>query len=102
MIGDAITGCNATTLVSVGTISTGTATKTAAYNITWAWTNTNTTLTITIGTRVSGSQDPTISGTLTFTPTTTPANVLSATGAYHNCDTNTGGGNCTPTITGAF
>jgi hypothetical protein len=102
MIGDAITGCNATTTVTTGTISGGTANKTAAYNITWAWTGTNTTLTITIGTRTSGSQDASITGTLTFNPTTTAANTLSATGGYHNCDTNTGGGNCLPTITGSF
>ena len=102
MVGDAITGCNATTTVTTGTISGGTATKTAAYNITWAWTNTNTTLTITIGTRTSGSQDAAITGTLTFNPTTTVTNTLSATGAYHNCDSNSGGGNCLPTITGSF
>jgi hypothetical protein len=102
MIGDAITGCNATTTVTTGTISGGTSSKTAAYNITWTWTNSNATITITIGTRASGSQDPTITGTLTFTPTTNPINTLSATGAYHNCDTNTGGGNCQPTITGSF
>jgi hypothetical protein len=80
----------------------GTATKTAAYNITWAWTNTNTTLTITIGTRTSGSQDAAITGALTFNPTTAVTNTLSATGAYHNCDSNSGGGNCLPTITGSF
>jgi hypothetical protein len=102
MIGDAITGCNATTPVTVGAISTGTSTKTAAYNATWAWSAGNTVLTITIGSRTNGSADSTITGTLTFTPTTTATNMLSATGSFHNCDTNTGSGNCLPTTTGSF
>jgi hypothetical protein len=28
--------------------------------------------------------------------------MLSTTGAFHNCDTNTGGANCLPTPTGGF
>jgi hypothetical protein len=102
MVGDAISGCATNTTVTVGAISGGSSNKTAAYNATWVWTNSNTTLTITIGTRTSGAQDPTITGTLTFTPTTTATSMLSATGNYHNCDTNTGSGNCLPTITGSF
>jgi hypothetical protein len=102
MIGDAITGCSAATPVTVGAFSSGTSNKTAAYSITWSWTNGNKTLTITIGSRSSGSQDPSISGTLSFAPTTSALHMLSATGAYHNCDSNAGGGNCLPTLTGSF
>jgi hypothetical protein len=102
MIGDAITSCNATTPVTVGSISTGSSTKTAAYSATWAWSAGNTVLTITIGTRSSGSADSAITGTLTFSPTTTATSMLSATGSFHNCDTNTGGGNCLPTVSGSF
>jgi hypothetical protein len=102
MIGDAITGCNATTPVTVGAISTGTSTKTAAYTTTWAWSGAKTVLTITIGTRTCGSADSAITGSLTFSPTTTATSMLSATGSFHNCDTNTGGGNCLPTVSGSF
>jgi hypothetical protein len=102
MIGDAITSCNATTAVTVGAISTGTSTKTAAYSATWTWSAANTVLTVTIGTRTSGSADATITGSLTLSPTTTTTNMLSATGSYHNCDTNTGSGNCLPTVSGSF
>lgn len=102
MLGDAIAGCSAATPVTIGALSGATSNKTSAYNATYTWTNTNTTLTITIGTRTSGAQNPTITGTLTLNPTTTATNMLSATGAYHNCDTNTGSGNCLPTLTGSF
>src|SRR5207248_10132358 len=83
MIGDAITGCNATTPVTVGAISTGTSTKTAAYNATWTWSAANTVLIITIGSRTSGSADSAITGSLTLSPTTTATNILSPTGNSH-------------------
>ena len=50
---------------------------------------------------ISGTTGPTLSGTWTLNPTTTGTKVLSATGSYHNCDTNTGGGNCLPVATGS-
>ena len=102
MIGTTITSCTATTPVTVGAISTGTSTKTAAYSATWTWSAANTVLTITIGSRTSGTADSSVTGSLTFSPTTTAAGMLSAAGSFHNCDSNTGGGNCLPTITGGF
>jgi hypothetical protein len=102
MIGDAISSCSTGTPVSVGTISGGTANRQSAYNAIWTWSAANTILTITIGSRTNGAQDPTISGTMTLTPTTTTTGMLSATGSYHNCDTNTGSGNCLPTLSGSF
>jgi hypothetical protein len=44
----------------------------------------------------------TATGTGTFNPTTTAAAVLSTTGSYHNCDTNTGGGSCLRTTSGGL
>jgi hypothetical protein len=102
MIGDAITGCLATTSVTVGALSGGRSTQTSAFSATWAWSAGNTVLTITIGARTSGVSNPTISGTQTLNPTTTATAMLSSTGSFHNCDTNTGGGNCLPTLTGSF
>jgi hypothetical protein len=102
MIGDAIASCTATTAVLVGSLTGGTSSKTAAYNATWTWSAGNTVLTVTVGTRTSGTANSAITGTQTFNPTTTATATLSATGSFHNCDTNTGGGNCLPTVTGSF
>jgi hypothetical protein len=102
MIGDAISGCATSTPLTVGSLSGGTASRSSSYSTTWTWSAGNTVLTATIGTRATGTGNPTISGTLAFAPTTTAASMLSATGSFHNCDTNTGGGNCLPTVTGSF
>ncbi len=102
MLGDAISGCSASTAVAVGALSGGTANRTSAYSATWAWSAGNTVLTITIGARTSGTANPTITGALTLNPTTTATSMLSATGGFHNCDTNTGGGSCLPAVTGSF
>ena len=102
MLGDTITGCSASTAVTVGAISGGTANKASAYSATWAWSAGNTVLTITIGARTSGTANPTITGSRTLNPTTTATGMLSATGSFHNCDSNTGGGACLPTVSGSF
>jgi len=102
MLGDTLSTCSATATVSIGAISGGSANKQTVFAATYAWSANNTVLTVTIGTRTTGSQNPTITGILTFNPTTTATGMLSATGSFHNCDTNTGGANCLPTITGSF
>lgn len=102
MLGDAITGCSATTAVAIGALSGGVSSKTSAYSATYAWSAGNTVLTITVGARTSGTGNPTVTGALTFNPTTTTTNMLSSTGSFHNCDANTSGGNCLPTVTGSF
>lgn len=102
MIGSAITSCTASTPVTVGSLSGGTSGRTATFAATWTWSAGNTVLTVTVGARSNGVNNPAVSGTLTFAPTTTAASMLSATGSFHNCDTNTGGGNCLPTVTGSF
>jgi hypothetical protein len=99
----AVTGtCSATEANNLGKLSGGATSAAARYNATYAWSNGNATVKVTVGsTKVIGST-ATSSGTFTFNPTTTAADLLSATGAFHACDTNTGGGNCLPTVTGGF
>jgi hypothetical protein len=94
--------CSATEANNLGKLSGGTTSAAARYNATYAWSNGNMTLKVTIGsTKVTGS-NATTSGTWTFNPTTTATDLLSATGAFHACDTNTGSGNCLPVATGSF
>jgi hypothetical protein len=94
--------CATSEALNLGTLTGGSSTRNARYNATWAWSNGNKTLIMTVGLRTFGSQDPTITGTWTFGPTTTATKMLSATGAFHVCDTNTGGGNCLPTTASTF
>jgi hypothetical protein len=68
---------------------------------TWAWSAANTVLTVTVGNRTAGP-NTSVSGTSKFNPTTTAAKLLSTTGSFQTCNTNTGGGNCLPTATGSF
>ncbi len=91
----------ATSPTTLGTITGMTVSKKSRYAATWAWNAAHTTLTITIGANTAGSA-ANITGTGTFNPTTTATGMLSTTGAFHNCDTNTGGANCLPTPTGGF
>jgi hypothetical protein len=104
MVGVTGTGttCSTGSATTVGTLTSLTISRAARYNATFAWSPGNTVLTVTIGSRSAGTQDPTISGTAVYTPTTTATGLLSATGAFHTCSTNSGGGNCTPSATGAF
>jgi hypothetical protein len=104
MLGVTGTGgtCSTATATTVGTLTSLTISRAARYNTTFAWSAGNTVLTLTIGSRSAGSQDPTISGTAVYTPTTTATGLLSATGSFHACSSNSGGGNCTPSATGSF
>jgi hypothetical protein len=70
------------------------------FNATYAWSNGNQTLTITLGSRTVGYANPTLnSATRTLYPTTSASKMQSASGNFHICDTNSGGGNCLPTTT---
>lgn len=104
MVGVTGTGttCSTASATTVGTLTSLTINRAARYNTTFAWSAGNTVLTVTIGARSAGSQDPTVSGTAVHTPTTTATGLLSSTGSFHTCSTNSGGGNCTPTATGTF
>jgi hypothetical protein len=104
MVGATDTGttCSTGSATTVGTLTGLTISRVARYNATFAWSAGNTVLTVTIGSRSAGSQDPTTSGTAVYTPTATATGLLSQTGAFHTCSTNSGGGNCTPSATGAF
>jgi hypothetical protein len=71
------------------------------FNATYVWSNGNKTLTITLGTRTVGYANPALNNaTRTFNPTTNASKLQSSTGAFHICDTNSGGGTCLPTATG--
>ena len=91
----------ATSPATLGTITGMTISKKSRYNATWAWNGAHTALTVTIGASSAGSA-ATTTGTGTFKPTTTATGMLSTIGAFHNCDTNTGGANCLPAPTGGF
>jgi hypothetical protein len=104
MVGVTGTGttCSTGSATTVGTLTSLTINRAARYNTTFAWSAGNTVLTVTIGSRSAGAQDPTVSGTAVHTPTTTATGLLSQTGSFHTCSTNSGGGNCTPSATGTF
>jgi hypothetical protein len=104
MLGVTGTGgtCSTATATTVGTLTSLTINRAARYDTTFAWSAGNTVLTLTIVSRSAGAQDPTISGTAVYTPTTTATGLLSATGSFHACSSNSGGGNCTPSATGSF
>ena len=102
VLGSTGAGANcATSPATLGTITGMTVSKKSRYAATWTWNAAHITLTITIGANTAGSA-ATITGTGTFNPTTTATGMLSTIGAFHNCDTNTGGANCLPTPTGGF
>jgi hypothetical protein len=89
--------CAAAEPADLGSLAGGTVTGNCRFSASYAWSNGNQTLTVTIGARVSGGVYPTVStATWTFSPTTTAGKMQSATGAFHICDNNTGGGACLP------
>jgi hypothetical protein len=92
--------CAAGETYQLGTMTGGTINGGGHSAATWAWSNGNQTLTVTLGAATGSTASA--SGTLTFNPVTTGSLVLSSTGSFHVCDTNTGGGNCLPTVTGSF
>jgi hypothetical protein len=95
-------GCAAGETTNLGVLSGGSANTSTRYAATYAWSNSNQTLTVTVGSRTSGVSAPTISGSWTFDPTSSSTKLQSSTGAFHICDTNTGGGACNPTLSGSF
>jgi len=102
VLGSTGAGANcATSPATLGTITGMTVSKKSRYAATWTWNAARSTVTITIGANTAGSA-ATITGAGTFNPTTTATGMLSTIGAFHNCDTNTGGANCLPTPTGGF
>jgi hypothetical protein len=104
MLGVTGTGgtCSTATATTVGTLTSLTINLAARYDTTFAWSGGNTVLTVTLGSRSAGTQDPTLSGTAVYTPTTTATGLRSQTGSFHTCSSNSGGGNCTPAATGSF
>jgi hypothetical protein len=87
--------CTTLESTNVGTLNGGTVDQNARWNATYAWNNGNRTLTVTLGARIFGLfGDPNATGTWTLSPTTNGTKLASATGAFHVCDNNTGGGNC--------
>ena len=95
-----IGSCSATEMPRLGFLTGGAIDRNMRLAATWSWSADNRTLTITVGPRLSGTGNYDHSGAWTFTPTSNAAFVQSSTGGIHVCDTNAGGGNCTPTVSG--
>lgn len=93
--------CSTAETTALGRLTGGTTSANGRFATTWVWSNGNRTLTATIGSRQAGSY-PSTSGSWTLTPTTTSTKLLSATGSFHVCDSNSGGGNCLPALSGSF
>jgi hypothetical protein len=102
-LGSTATGssCSSSGL-ELGTLTGLSVNASSRYAASWSWNSSNTVLTITVGSRTAGSTTPTVTGTGTFTPTAATSALLSGSGGYHVCTSNTGGGNCLPTATGSF
>ncbi|HEX2195807.1 MAG TPA: hypothetical protein VHJ76_02680 [Actinomycetota bacterium] len=102
VLGSTQTGnCSAAdTSPRLGFLTGGTIERNFRLAATWDWSNGNRTLTITVGTRMAGSGNYSHNGAWTFVPTSNAAFVRSATGGLHVCDSNAGGGNCTPAVAG--
>ena len=91
-----------TAQADLGVLSGFTVNRISRFNATWTWSAGNTVLTVTVGSLNAGNANTTATGTSTFTPNTTATSLLSATGSFHTCSSNTGGGNCLPVATGSF
>jgi hypothetical protein len=85
----------------LGILDGGTVGKKGRWNATWTWSAGNTVLTVNVGALTSG-QDTTVTGAQTFNPDPTSTDLLSATGSFNTCSSNTGGGNCLPVAGGSF
>ena len=94
--------CAATETLSLVKLTGGTSNANGRFNATWAWSNANKTVTMTVGSTKLAGGVSSVAGTWIVNPTTVAGNLLSATGAFHTCDTNTGGGTCLVTATGSF
>jgi hypothetical protein len=95
-------GCVSGETLTVGTLSGVSVSVTDRWNASYTWSTDSRTLTIVLGTRTSGLINPILTGSWTFTPTTTSTNLLSSSGHFHVCDSNSGGGLCVSTATGSF
>jgi hypothetical protein len=87
--------------VDLGVLDGGTVGKKGRWDATWAWSAGNTVLTVKVGALTSG-QEATVTGAQTFNPDPTSTDLTSATGGFHTCSSNTGGGNCLPVASGSF
>ena len=94
--------CSSGETRNLASLTGGTTAANGRWNATWTWSNGNKTLTVVLGTRTSGAGTVTTSGPWTFNPVTTATKLLSSTGSFHVCDTNTGGGLCLPAATGSL
>ncbi len=92
--------CNRNEVPTLGYLTGGTIGRNYRFAATGGWTNDNRTLTVTVGARLAGSGAYSTAGSWTFTPTSNTALLRSATGGIHVCDTNAGGGNCLPNVSG--
>ena len=96
-------GACAPETTQIGTLTGRPISNNPRWDATYAWNAAGTQLTITLTTRIAQNKNGVLgAGTNSFNPTTAAASLLSSTGNFHVCDTNTGGGNCLPTATGAF
>jgi hypothetical protein len=96
-------GCTTTEASNLGVLSGVTMTNVARFSGTYSWSNANRTLTVEVRGRLTGSRNVQLAaGSLTFAPSTDAADLRSAVGAVHTCDTNTGGSNCRPVATGTL
>lgn len=101
VLGSTQTGnCSATEVPRLGWLTGGSIDKNMRLAASWSWSGDGRTLTITVGARSSGNGNYSHNGTWTFTPTTNASLVKSSTGGFHVCDSNAGGGNCTPAVNG--
>jgi hypothetical protein len=94
--------CTAAEATNGVRLAGGGSSRNVRYSATYVWTSSNRVLTVTIGARTVGTNSSTISGSWVATPTTTATKLLTSTGSFHVCDTNTGGGTCTPTASGSI
>jgi hypothetical protein len=103
-LGSTTTGglCVSGETVTVGTLTGVSVAVSDRWNATYTWSTDHKTLTIVLGARTVGLTNPILTGSWTFTPTTTATQLLSATGSFHICDSNSGGGRCVLTTTGGF
>ena len=93
--------CSAAEANRLGTLTGGAQNQNVRFNATFSWTDTQT-LKVTVGTRKSGTQGTTFSGTWTLTPTRTTSYLLSSTNRTHVCDANASGSKCLPVATGSL
>ncbi len=103
VLGSTGTGATCSTAqANLGVLGGFTVNRASRFNATWTWSAGNTVLTVTVGTLSAGNANTQVTGTGTLTPNTVATSLLSATGGFHTCSSNTGGGNCLPVATGAF